>query len=64
MTPYRVSARQDTTATDQAEVQEFSRTVRGPVALRASLVLLVSLAFPAVLFWHQWITCYRSFLVF
>ena len=64
MTPYRVSARQDTAASDRDEALAFSRHVRGPVALRAALVLLVTIGVPAALYWQQWLRIGRDFCCF
>lgn len=55
MTPYRVSARDDVTVRDREEVLAFSRSVRGPRALPAALVLIVTIAGPAFLYWKQWL---------
>ena len=59
MTPYRVSARQDTTAKDRDEVLAFSRSVRAPLALPAAAALLLAIALPAMLYWHQWLCAGR-----
>ena len=65
MTPYRVSAREDASATERDEVAALARAVRGPVALQATLVLVVSIFAPALLFWHQWLAAGgRSFHCF
>jgi hypothetical protein len=53
MTPYRASARPDTTATDREEVLAFSRSVRAPTALPAAVALLAAIALPAMLYWQQ-----------
>ena len=64
MTPYRVSARQDTTATERDEVLAFSRAVRAPIALPAAMALLAAIALPAMLYWRQWLGIGRAFHCF
>jgi len=64
MTPYRVSARADTSATDRDEALAFSRSVRGPVAFRAALVLIVTIGVPAALYWQQWLSPGRCSCLF
>lgn len=50
ITPYRVSARPDTSASDRDEVLAFSRSVRPPLALPAAVTVLAAIALPAVLY--------------